>query len=224
MRFLGFIVWICLSASSLAQNRQVLVALHYEYGGKPLVYDEESGEASAHDSLFISVLKCYLTDFGLVREDGKVIHEKDSYHLMDFSKPESLSFSINVPTKAKISKIRFNLGVPKEIQEGGVGGGDLDPTKGMYWTWQSGYINFKLEGLMRGEEDKIQYHLGGFQEGQNCLQTRELAITNQNEIHIVLDVKAFLDGLDLHSHPVLMSPGTKAVELSKKVANLFYAR
>ena len=24
--------------------------------------------------------------------------------------------------------------------------GDLDPLKGMYWTWQSGYINFKIEG------------------------------------------------------------------------------
>ena len=46
--------------------------------------------------------------------------------------------------------------------------GDLDPVHGMYWTWQSGYIQFKLEGLLRDSagERKLELHLGGF-EGEN---------------------------------------------------------
>ena len=59
-------------------------------------------------------------------------------------------------------------------------GGDLDPTKGMYWAWQSGYINFKMEGSCSqclATKNNFEFHLGGYQQPFYAMQTIELNTT-----------------------------------------------
>lgn len=40
--------------------------------------------------------------------------------------------------------------------------GDLDPINGMYWTWNTGFINLKLEGEIPDGEI-VEWHIGGYQ-------------------------------------------------------------
>lgn len=67
------------------------------------------------------------------------------------------------------------FGVDSLLQVSGVQSGALDPLKGMYWTWQTGYIQFKMEGILSKDTlgeglIPIQLHLGGFQGESNCQQ------------------------------------------------------
>jgi hypothetical protein len=103
-------------------------------------------------------------------------------------------------------------------------GGDLDPTKGMYWTWQSGYINFKLEGtspLCTTRNNEFQFHLGGYQKPNYCLQTLSFPIINSCKIDLELDVQKILEHVDLPRTNHIMSPSAEAVLISKIVANAF---
>lgn len=56
------------------------------------------------------------------------------------------------------------LGVDSALNYDGVHGGDLDPIHGMYWTWQTGYIHCKIEGIfeLSGKRVPLEFHLGGF--------------------------------------------------------------
>ena len=59
--------------------------------------------------------------------------------------------------------------------------GDLDPLKGMYWAWSSGFINFKLEGscLNCGSEKEFTYHIGGFIAPYQSFQTASIPLNQK---------------------------------------------
>jgi hypothetical protein len=45
-----------------------------------------------------------------------------------------------------ITGIRFLLGVDSARNVSGIQTGALDPARGMFWTWNSGYVMAKIEG------------------------------------------------------------------------------
>jgi hypothetical protein len=103
-------------------------------------------------------------------------------------------------------------------------GGNLDPTKGMYWAWHSGYINFKLEGTSahcKTRNNEFQFHLGGYQQPNYCLQTISFPINNESKINLKLDVQQILQQIDLTKTNHIMSPSAEAVLISKIVAHAF---
>ena len=103
-------------------------------------------------------------------------------------------------------------------------GGDLDPTKGMYWTWQSGYINFKLEGksnLCPTRKNEFHFHLGGYLHPYNALKTVKLKVQQSTDIAVVFDVKKLFSAIDLKSTNQIMTPMKEAVLISEKVAQAF---
>jgi hypothetical protein len=106
-------------------------------------------------------------------------------------------------------------------------GGDLDPTKGMYWTWQSGYINLKLEGKSKqvpGGNNVFQFHLGGYAAPFATAQEVRLETTNDDIVTIQADVQRLLEGINLGQQNSIMMPGKEAVILSQKAAAMFNIR
>ena len=179
------------------------------------------------DSLQIEIFKCYLSNFKLYKGEKLVYTEPESYHLLDVENRESLSFNLKIPENTAFSHLEFNLGIDSLTNMEGAMGGDLDPTKGMYWTWQSGYINFKLEGtsnLCDNRNNAFVYHLGGYAHPNNSIQTVRLAMKKSSDnqpILIEMDVAKFLEQIDLANESRVMSLGTKAIELSKQAAQIF---
>ena len=116
------------------------------------------------------------------------------------------------------------LGIDSTTNMGGAMAGDLDPMKGMYWTWQSGYINFKLEGssnLCPTFKNEFQFHFGGYAFPNNALQTIILNVNMDKNISIEMDISAFLKEINLEKENLVMSPSQQVIELSKKVASIF---
>jgi hypothetical protein len=174
------------------------------------------------DSILIEELKFYISNIQLYQNEKLVWKEKESYHLINLNYNKSLQIQLNLPNALKFNQLKFNLGIDSITNVSGVMGKDLDPTKGMYWAWQSGYINFKLEGksnFCKTRNNKFQFHLGGYQHPFNSLQTVLIDLDSTESIAIKLNLNKIVDTIDLSNQ--IMSPSNQSVLLSKKVMQSF---
>jgi hypothetical protein len=92
----------------------------------------------------------------------------------------------------------------------------------MYWTWQSGYINLKLEGtsnVCKTRHNEFQFHLGGYQSPFNNLQTVFVGAISKPTIEISIDVQKIMNQITLAQQHHIMSPGKDAMDFSEKVIN-----
>ncbi|MBP6512727.1 MAG: hypothetical protein KA347_08660 [Bacteroidia bacterium] len=175
------------------------------------------------DTLLINQLKFYISNIQFLKDDEIVFTELNSYHLIDFNMPASTSLFIKTFRSISYNSIRFYLGIDSLTNVSGALGGELDPTHGMYWTWQSGYINFKMEGQVSRKEEPLkefQIHLGGYQQPFYSLQEVQLNVHDEN-INLELNLDPFLHSIDFSNVHHIMSPSKKAVELSEILAKNF---
>jgi hypothetical protein len=178
------------------------------------------------DSVKIENLKFYISSIRFIKKDVVVFSEEESFHLIDLLNPGTLKLS-NLPSDIEFTHLEFNLGIDSITNVSGAMGGDLDPTLGMYWTWQSGYINVKVEGrsnLCRTRLNEFSLHLGGYLSPNLSVRTVTLPVKNTQRIKIYFDVYTFLNAVDLQEQNQIMSPGQSAVSLSGKFADTFICR
>lgn len=200
------------------QNKLVFHPTFFNQTLKPEVYYK----LNAKDSIQITSFKFYISQLELLNGSETVWKEQSSFHLIDaFDEKTSV---LSVPSNITFTKIKFQIGIDSLTNVSGAMGGDLDPTKGMYWTWQSGYINFKLEGnsnLCKTRHNEFQFHLGGYQQPFNCLQTVFVQVKSKANITLNMDVAKLLLYIQLSELNHIMSPSKEAVELSGKISETF---
>lgn len=159
------------------------------------------------DTVVIDQCKFYLT-FVKQNKEKTVI-------LINLSEPASKQFQFN----EKINQLFFGVDSLQNVSPNFEAA--LDPIFGMYWTWQSGFINLKLEGiiLQKGFPAKrFQYHIGGFESGLNtCLpMLLKEDLTSKNTLQISFD--SFLNQINYNKLNI-MSPQADAVQMAKAFAN-----
>ena len=157
---------------------------------------------------------------------------QNTYHLIDFS--DSSSTRIVIPATAGLCDgIQFLLGVDSLDQIRGAQTGDLDPARGMFWTWNSGYQSFKIEGYSPASAQPshvIAYHIGGYRLPYstvwkiriNTTDGEAFRITKENKIvvEIPIELDYFFDGqTPLHIHDI--SSCTTSGELAWKISENF---
>ncbi|MEM9821455.1 MAG: MbnP family protein [Bacteroidota bacterium] len=173
----------------------------------------------------IEVFKCYLSNVALYDGDQLVFSEENSFHLLDAAHPTTLILTLNLPADLSYSSLQFNVGIDSLTSISGAFGGDLDPTKGMYWTWQSGYINFKLEGKADNcpaRHHRFQFHIGGYQASFNALQSVKLELeAPRDQVQIAVDIDQLLNQIELSETYQVMSPNRQSVELAQFLPSLF---
>ncbi len=177
------------------------------------------------DTVLISTFKCYISALQIQYADKSVFIEKDSYHLLDIQNPSSLKIAVSKAYDKAISKVTFNIGIDSSTSVSGALNGDLDPTKAMYWAWQSGYINMKIEGKSPScatRKNEFYFHLGGYRQPFYALRNVEFNINDTSNITIGIDLAKFFDRIDLSETNSVMIPGKTAMQLSDDVAKLFY--
>ncbi len=158
------------------------------------------------------------------------------YHLVDFS--DSASTSIEIPVTAGFCNgIQFLLGVDSADQTRGAQTGALDPAKGMFWTWNSGYQSFKIEGTSPYSTQPahtIAYHIGGYRYTYNTVWKIKLYSTNDEPFRITkenkivievgVDLDYLFDGqtpLHIREIPSCTAPGDLARKISENFIGTF---
>jgi len=217
----GFIAWFSLCVT--AQEHVLEINFIAYYNNNPLVLKSKIYQFQEKDMTFTR-LKYYITNVELCLGDQIMWKEENSYHLIDLAQIETTKLALKIPQELEYDNIKYQLGIDSLTNVSGAMGGDLDPTKGMYWAWNSGYINFKLEGIHEDcptRKSKFQFHLGGYANKVASIQNIEHKIVNEESITINVQVDQFLKDLDLKEEHSLMSPSTKAVVFAERAALIF---
>ena len=223
MKFLFFLSLLLKGALCYAQTNTVSIKLNTVYGALPI----ELGKKYPYknDSVEITTLKFYISGIQFYQDDNLTDETEKKHHLVDIENPPSLFIYHPENKNKKFNRIHFRIGVDSITNVSGAMGGDLDPINGMYWTWQSGYINFKLEGsskLCPSRKNQFTFHIGGYQYPNNSIQQVDLQINSKKEIVIDIDVLQLLNKIKLNELYEVMSPNEKAMEMAKKISTVFH--
>lgn len=166
------------------------------------------------DSIKISKCAIYLTNFKFYNQRQLVFVDTNQAHLIDLLDPSPIQF--NIPKNQVYNRVEFNIGVDSSMSVAGILTGDLDPRMGMYWAWQSGYINFKLEGDLNTKvQQPFQYHIGGYAGKLNAIQTNSFEVYPNNKYTLSFNFMPMLQYCLAQKQFELMSPQLKAVQLAK---------
>lgn len=184
----------------------------------------------------ISKLKYYVSNVSTYFSGVINAAEKESYHLIDESKPASLTFSFAAPVN-KYNTLQFMLGVDSLRNVSGAQTGALDPLNDMFWTWNSGYIMAKMEGTSPQStqvNNNMEYHIGGFSGVNSALrniifQLPAAAVIDVREgktstIIIEADFDKWWQNpndLKIADNAVCVSPGTLAKKFADNYADMF---
>ena len=158
----------------------------------------------------IETLRFYISSIQIDFDGDSSYYEPNSYHLVDLSDSTSVSFELEADQTKSISSLKFNIGTDSLINVSGALDGDLDPILGMYWAWNTGYINFKLEGKQSNsyKQHNFEYHIGGYSSPYSTCREVELEVKSR-EILIEVDVLEFLSLASTISSSIIM-PGKEA--------------
>ena len=218
------LAWCCFHGIYAQQAKDSLVILsHLRYGNAPLELRKKY--VSNSDTLEIETFKYYISNIEVQYSDKTTAKPKNNYHLVDIENPASLSIPIEKKQNKLISKITFDIGVDSIASVSGALAGDLDPAKGMYWAWQSGYINMKIEGKStscKTRKNQFHFHLGGYMKPNYGLRTVILeALKPVETLEIVVDLEKLFSEIELKKTNSIMIPGQKAMTMSDLAAKMF---
>jgi hypothetical protein len=219
-----FLIFTSLCHFGFSQGSSVQLFISPTFGDHSLSLVDSTFHARDSSNLQIEVLKFYISKIQLLKNGLVVLEEKNSFHLVDAEATLPFQIAIDNPQNIIFDELQFNLGIDSLTNVSGALGGDLDPAKGMYWAWQSGYINFKLEGKSNNcaaRNNEFQFHLGGYIPPYYCLQTLHFDLKDQKKIDLKVDVEKILEQIDFAQTHHIMSPGEEGLLLSKRVANAF---
>ncbi len=207
----------------------ISIYFHHKLGNEALVLGQAVKNILGED-IVIEKFKYYVSNFSVTDDKGHTIHLPVQYFLVD--EADSLSKKIELMVHdTHITSIQFLLGVDSIRNVSGVQTGALDPLKGMFWTWNSGYIMAKLEGSSEqavSAGHRFTYHIGGFKKETNTTRLITLPLLKTGnpvqEIHVSADINSWFKGdsvISIAESPVCHSPGSLAMKIADNYRNMF---
>lgn len=211
----------CKKDSTPEYNPNIKAELSVEFdniaGSSDLQLNTGNYTNAAGESFKVTKLKYYVSNFKLTNINGTVytVPQEDCYFLVDESDDNSHEPLLEVP-EGEYKTLSFVVGVDsiRNTMDVGQRTGVLDVSGAatdMYWSWNSGYIFFKMEGTspsITAMGGVFQYHVGGFggysTPTTNNLKTITLDLTargtpkvksgKETNIHLFVDILKALNG------------------------------
>ena len=240
-RFLLYMLLCLMMTSSFQEMRQAVdakITIRFKayIHGEPFLLNKKYQNLFG-ESFTISRFRFYAGKFMPVYTDPRIkTNPSTLYQLIDFSDISSTSFQIHVAGGAS-NGIQFQLGIDSTDQNQGAQSGTMDPVNGMFWTWNNGYLCFKIEGSSPASTQPAHlfaYHIGGYRYPHNTTWKIKINTTDDELFHISPDntsvvevpveLSYFFDGqLPLHIHdiPNCSAPGELARKISENFIGIF---
>lgn len=201
--------------------------------GKPVVLRDSLYSNYFGEQYHINKLKYYISNIVVANDASSKTTQE--YYLVNAANEEN-SFEISLPP-GKYSRLEFLLGVDSIRNCSGAQTGALDPMNDMFWTWNSGYVMFKMEGnspASTADLQRIEHHIGGYK-GSNNVATRinfdfkkdqllEIKDNRTTEILIEANLDNYWHGnndIKIAELPVCMITGDLAKKIAANFKNLF---
>jgi hypothetical protein len=221
---LVLLLLFCFKGISQSKTDSLSLNFNLKFNKFPLQLHQQY-VTSNHDTIALETFRCYIAAIQIQYADKTVFIQKNSYHLLDIENSNSLQIPICKNADKVISKITFTVGIDSLTNTSGALSGDLDPTKGMYWAWQSGYINMKMEGKSsscKTRKNEFQFHIGGYLNPNNAMRKIELLYGKKaTEINVAIDLSTFFSNIKLSEINSIMIPGKQAMQLADYSTKMF---
>ena len=228
-KLIFFICFSVIANAVIAQSKNKYVNVFFQtiVNGKQLVLTDSNYYNVFKEHYTIGKLKYYVSDIKLVN-DKNTISQK-SIFLINASKNNI----VKVPySNSNIKGISFLLGVDSLNNCSGAQSGALDPLNDMFWTWNNGYVMFKLEGKSdssKADNNRIEHHIGGYKGANKTMRKIFLPIDENyfkknNSITIQLNLDKYwksLNELLISETPVITAPGEKAKMAADNFEGMF---
>ena len=219
-----FLVLLSISAKEIGSTKRVIL-FKPSFNNQELVLEKGKYFTVNNDSISVTNFKFYISNLRVEFENGSTFTDPEKVHLIDATLPASMELKLKEVPNLKVKKVIFQVGIDSTTNVSNHFEGDLDPQLGMYWAWNSGYINMKLEGKSNScttLKKDFQFHIGGYLPKQNALQTVQIPVQDQtNNIEIKVDIHKWLRHIKLKETSGLMVPGEKAIVMSNWYTNMF---
>ena len=227
---------LCLFLASCANDNvspitkkggSVILNIDNVIGNQNLEFDKTYSIASG-EKYTIKKLKYYISNIQFMKSDGSVttVQQDSSYFLVDESNSTSMILSLPQVEIGKYLAIRLMIGVdsaksmaPLEKRRGVLDMSGLG--QDMFWTWNQGYIFFKMEGIytdFSGKNDDYTYHIGGFGNNGSSLNnikvitiplgSTECEVSEDKKltINLIADISKVFNGkkeITIVDHPII---------------------
>lgn len=208
--------------NAFAQKEKDSLFFDIEFKWKSEYLELNKNYVSHKDTLQVNLVKFYISGIEINYTDGTIFKEKESYHLINVE--HFKSFPISKKENKEISKISFNIGIDSATSVSGALSADLDIQNGMYWAWQSGYINMKIEGKSNScktRKNAFQFHVGGYLKPNYALRKINIICNNKNQIDLVMDLSRLFEEINLSKTNSIMIPGKEAMNIADLSTKIF---
>ncbi len=199
--------------------------------GKKLVLKDYVYTNASNESYTIETAKFFISNIKLTDNQGNdyLLPKKESYFLIDAALDSTLFPRFTIP-QGEYTSIEFNIGIDSMTNtlpiEDRIGVLDIAKSD-MYWSWNAGYIFFKLEGHSPQSttlDKKFRYHIGlyGGYNSPTVNNNRNIKIDlniagvakvqkdMSADIHLMVDLGKIFDGpntISIANHPTVMTSG-----------------
>lgn len=230
-QIIALVFFIITVKLGFAQNTTV-IAIENKVGDKQLVLFDSVYTNQFNEPFTVNKFRYYISNVKIVYDNGaKTYQPKNYYHLVndEFAATKQLVFNQKLNN---ITSIEFLIGVDSIKNVSGVQSGDLDPSKGMFWTWNTGYIYATLEGQSdssKAPAHYFTYHVGGYKKGENALrkvklQVTKLANSSSNKLVLTANLLAWFNGrkeIKIAQEAVCHQPCEFALKLADNYTTMF---
>jgi len=219
--------------TNAAKTGRITIIITPVFNSKPLKLSNQYYVNENGDTLYIDLFRFYMTNFSVTdAQSFKEYQCQDSNHLIDAEDTATEKFSLTVPA-GEYGELSFIAGVDSIANTSGANSGDLDPVKGMYWAWNSGYIMAKLEGhskVCKTLHQAFEFHIGGYMPPYNTARGVSLELPHTITVkaggNTIIRVKAnaaawFSGLLDLSTTNDITIPGKEAAMMADNYAQMF---
>jgi hypothetical protein len=223
MNKLFFLCGLLLFVQNGFGQRKIIIKFEHYANGKKIVLNDSMYENDFGEKYTVSKLKYYVSNVYFFTT-GKSNEDKKNY-LIDASKNDSIIKYVN----GKIVAITFSIGIDSALNCSGAQTGALDPLNDMFWTWNNGYVFFKLEGTStssKADKSRIEHHIGGYKEPYNALKEITIPVSeryfeNNNIITINVDLDEYWANSRLAENPVITAPGILAKSMADRIWKMY---
>lgn len=196
-----------------------------QVNGKTLVLRDSSYINAFNENYTVSKLKYYAGQWQAGNE------KVDQYLLVSAANDEN-AITIDLPA-GSYKDFSFLLGVDSIRNCSGAQEGPLDPMNDMFWTWNTGYIMFKLEGnsaVSKADLNRIELHIGGFKGKLNVARrisfenAFDISTGKTTEIQVIMNLDKVWDGTNkvkIAEEPMCMTMGPLAQKIADNFPGLF---
>lgn len=217
MRFFYILIFIITGYCSFAQD-SVEIRFENYANGKPVVLNTGMYKNVFGEEYSVSKLKYYISNIHLVTDSTDDLNP--NVFLVNAADDASVQFRIPKPSN-QVKGISFLIGVDSALNCSGAQSGALDPLNDMFWTWNSGYVMFKLEGKSvssKADNNRIEQHIGGYKGEYKTMRQVYIPLDYHygsplKLIIIKTDLDKFWKGITgnrIAENPVNTVPGEKA--------------